>query len=109
VSDVVEESDGIELPPAWVRLEAAVEETVAALELWRRRAEQAEAEVTRLREALEMASLEAVSAEAPSATDAARQVRRLQAENTALRSRMAQAQRRIEALLSWTEALESPE
>jgi FtsZ-binding cell division protein ZapB len=101
MSDVVEETAAVALPPAWARLEAAVEESVATIELYRRRAEEAEREVTRLREALESSLAEPF---APG--DAARRMRRLQAENTALRSRMAQAQRRIEGLLRWTDALE---
>jgi predicted RNase H-like nuclease (RuvC/YqgF family) len=104
VSDAAEEEPVAPVPPALDRLGAVVEDALVALESWRRRAEQAESEVTRLREALE-----AAAADVPAPVDAARQIRRLRAENTALRTRMAQAQRRIEALLGWTDVLEEPE
>jgi hypothetical protein len=101
VFDAASDSAPAELPPAWRRLEGAADEAVAALEAWRKRALEAEAEAARLRIALE----EAVAEMVPSA-DPRDQLRRLRAENKILHSRIAQAHRRVSALLDWTHALE---
>lgn len=89
------------LPPAWARLEQAAQEAITALDTWRNRAGEAEAEVVRLRSALEEALAELP--EAPG--DVRERLRRLRAENAALRSRIGQAQRRIGALLEWADTL----
>jgi phosphoglycolate phosphatase-like HAD superfamily hydrolase len=96
---------GAPLPPAWERLEHGADEAIAALEAWRARAEQAEAEVTRLRGALENA-IRDIAADVPDPREARDQLRRLRAENAALRSRIAQANRRLRVMLDWTDALE---
>lgn len=91
----------VELPAGWARLERAAADAIAALEAWRARALQAEAEIEQLRRALE----EAAAAIEPAA-DARGELRRLRAENAALRSRISQAHRRVSTLLAWTDALE---
>jgi hypothetical protein len=104
VSAGAEETTEVESPPGWDRLERAAEAALATLETWCGRALEAEAEVARLRGALE----EAVADAPASGTDARDQLRRLRAENAALRSRMGQAHRRISAMLEWTDALGEP-
>lgn len=90
-----------ELPAGWARLERASAEAAEALAHWHQRAVQAEQEVVQLREALE-----SVGGPAEQATDLSEQVRRLRAENAALRSRAAQAHRRVTLLLRWLGSLE---
>lgn len=88
--------------PSWERLERAADEAAEALAFWHRRATEAEEEVVRLRRALEdLASGE----EGPE--DSGKEVRRLRAENTALRSRMLQAKKRVSALLLRLGSLEA--
>jgi len=103
VSDVAEPTAPADPPAGWERLERAVEDVLRELDAWRGRAAQADAEVARLRSALEEA-MAALPALAPG--DARDQVRRLKAENAALRARVGQAHRRISAMLAWTDALE---
>jgi hypothetical protein len=98
VSGAADAAAGPALPQAWDRLEAAARQAVLSLEAWRRRACDAEDEVVRLRQALEEAASEPVAPK-----DARVQLRRLRAENAALRSRLGQAQRRVGALLEWTD------
>lgn len=100
MSGAVDQGSSAESPPGWERLDAAAELALLALESWQARVREAEAEVVQLRDALE-AAIDAGPVEA----DAREQMRRLRAENAALRSRMSQAQRRISALLGWTDAL----
>lgn len=103
MSDAAEHPAQGELPASWTRLEHAAAEAVLALEAWRSRALEAEEEILRLRAALE----EAVAQHGSFAPDDARaQIRRLRAENTALRSRMTQARRRVSALLAWAGTVE---
>jgi len=92
------------LPPGWERLERVSDEAIDALVAWRARAEQAEAEVAGLRGALEDV-IRNITSDAPEPRDARDQLRRLRAENAALRSRIAQANRRLRVLLDWTDAL----
>jgi hypothetical protein len=103
VSAAVEPPVTADLPEGWERLERAVDEAVAAIEVWRARALEAEAEVVALRGALESAVGEPPAPADPK--DARDQLRRLRAENAALRSRISQAHRRISGLLAWTDAL----
>jgi sugar phosphate isomerase/epimerase len=79
----------------WERTERAAHEAAAALTFWRRRAREAEEEVIRLRLALE----EHASGRVESGADLEEEVRRLRAENVALRSRMQQAKKRVAALM----------
>lgn len=92
-----------ELPPEWERVERVAREVGAALTGWRSRALEAEAEVARLRRALD--ELAADPGEGGAGT--AGQVRRLRAENAALRSRMGEARERVRGLLSRLGTLES--
>jgi uncharacterized membrane protein len=85
----------------WDRLELASERARAALTIWRARALEAEAEVERLRRELEI-----LAADPSTPTHRGDVVRRLRAENAALRSRLAQARRRVGTLLAWTDVLE---
>jgi phage shock protein A len=101
VSADADRSSHADALPGWERLERAAEAAVSALDTWRGRALEAEAEVVRLRTALE----EAVADFPASGSDARDQLRRLRAENAALRSRMSQVHRRISAMLEWTDAL----
>lgn len=89
------------LPDVWMQLEREVEEAATALRGWRRRALEAEEEVSKLRHALE----ELASGREQGA-GASEEVRRLRAENAALRSRMAQARKRVTSLLGRLAALE---
>lgn len=93
-----------ELPPAWERLERAVREATLALGYWRRRAEEAEEEVAHLRAALETLVNDPAAGADDGGSDEAT---RLRAENAALRSRMAQAQKRVQTILVWLGALEA--
>lgn len=91
-------------PPdtGWERLERAAARAAAALAAWRSRALDAEAEVARLR-----AALEQVSAAPADALGGADELGRLRAENALLRSRTAEARRRVAALLARLAVLEA--
>ncbi len=91
-----------ELPPEWDRLEHAAEALASEVVFWRRRAEEAEGEVARLRQALESLA----SAPPPASPQDGEELMRLRAENTALQSRMLQARQRVRALLKRLAALE---
>jgi predicted RNase H-like nuclease (RuvC/YqgF family) len=82
-------------PPEWARLERATEEGSGLLVRWVQRARAAEEEVERLRRALD----ELGQGRAAPSTDTVQEVRRLKAENAALRSRMQQARKRVSGLM----------
>jgi hypothetical protein len=85
-----------ELPAPWERLERVAEEVALSAAYWRRRSQEAEEEVVRLRHSLEgLAAAEGSEDE----------IRRLRAENAALRSRMQQARTRVKVLLKRLGAL----
>ena len=87
--------------PKLARLERRVGEAVAALTLWRNRARAAEQEAARLRAVLdELAGTEF-------APEPAAELKKLRAENAALKSRLTQAHRRVGLLLDWLGALEA--
>jgi predicted RNase H-like nuclease (RuvC/YqgF family) len=83
-----------DLPRQWERLERAVEDAAGAVEYWRRRAVETDEEVTRLRR-----TLEGLSGTEEQAADPSAELRRLRAENAALRSRMLQARKRVQLLM----------
>lgn len=85
----------------WLRLERSAEEAALAIGRWTRRAREAEDEVERLRRALED-----VAGEKPGTDDLAEALKRLKAENAALRSRMVQARKRVAGLMQRLSALE---
>lgn len=88
---------------AWDRLDRITRTAAAALGEWRRRALQAEGEVTRLR-----SELEALSALGPlPSAEPEDEVRRLRAENAVLTSRVEQARERVRRLLATLSLLES--
>jgi predicted RNase H-like nuclease (RuvC/YqgF family) len=82
-------------PPEWARLERATEEASSLLGRWVQRARAAEEEVERLRRALDELGQGHV---APS-EGVTQEIRRLKAENAALRSRMQQARKRMQGLM----------
>jgi chromosome segregation ATPase len=84
-----------ELPRQWDRLERLAEEAAVAMGVWRRRATEAEEEIGRLRRALE----EVASAEHPQPDDLEEELRRVRAENAALRSRLVAARQRVQNIL----------
>jgi len=85
----------------WERLERAAARAASALAAWRSRALLAEAEVDRLR-----AALEGMTGE--TALDGGEdELRRLRAENALLRSRTGEARRRVAALLARLAVLEA--
>ncbi|HEX2092301.1 MAG TPA: hypothetical protein VHG28_07855 [Longimicrobiaceae bacterium] len=91
-------------PPAdagWERLERAAEHAAAALAGWRDRALEAEAEVARLR-----AALDSVSREGGDASATGAELRALRAENALLLSRITEARRRVASLLARLAVLE---
>ncbi len=88
--------------PELERLERVADDATAALEFWHRRATEAEAEMLKLRRALEDFASGVAGPDRPSD-----ELRRLRAENTALRSRMQQARRRVNALLMRLGTLEA--
>ena len=90
-----------ELPRQWERLERLVDQAAEGLGYWRRRAEAAEDEVARLRQALE----ELASAAEPMPGDLKAEVRRVRAENAALHSRLAEARGRVQGVLKRLVAL----
>lgn len=83
-----------ELPRQWERLERLAEEAAVAVTYWRRRSHEAEEEVVRLRRALEDLASQTQRSSGP-----VDEVLRLRAENAALRSRMLQGRKRVQALL----------
>jgi hypothetical protein len=91
-------------PPdaGWERLERAAARAAAALAAWRSRALEAEAEVARLRAALQSVTGETALDESGGEDE----LRRLRAENALLRSRTAEARRRVGALLARLAVLE---
>jgi len=90
------------MPREWTRLERASEEAARALDHWARRAREAEKEVDRLRRLLEEVAGDAI----PGPQDQLETIRRLEAENEALRSRMLQARKRVATLMQRLAALE---
>lgn len=94
MSIVAERSSRPDLPRAWARLERLAEEAALSIAYWKRRSQEAEDEIVRLRRSLEgLAS----GSEAPGGAE--EELRRLRAENAALRSRMQQARTRVKTLL----------
>jgi hypothetical protein len=87
--------------PKLTLLERRVGEAVAALALWRGRAALAEEEAGRLRAELDRA------ADSEPEPETTAELKRLRAENAALKSRLAQAHRRVGLLLDWLGALEA--
>lgn len=96
------DDDGPDPAAGWERLERAATSAASALEEWRRRAREAEAEVTRLRQELEELT---TLGPLPSA-EAGDELRRLRAENAVLVSRTAEARKRITGLLARLSVLE---
>ena len=98
-------ADPAPVPPdtGWERLERAAARAAAALAAWRSRALLAEAEVDRLRDALEGMTGET----ALDSSGGEDELRRLRAENALLRSRTAEARRRVAALLARLAVLET--
>lgn len=90
------DDEGPDPGPGWERLERAAQSAVAALDEWRRRAREAEAEVTRLRQELEELT---TLGPLPSA-EAGDELRRLRAEHAVLVSRTDEARKRIAGLLA---------
>lgn len=87
----------------WERLERAAARAAAALGAWRSRALEAEAEVARLRAALQSVTGETALDHAGGEDE----LRRLRAENALLTSRAAEARRRVAALLARLAVLEA--
>ena len=79
-----------DLPAPWERLERVAAEVALSVAYWKRRSQEAEEEVARLRHSLEGLA-------APDSSED--EIRRLRAENAALRSRMQQARNRVKVLL----------
>ncbi|HSU14978.1 hypothetical protein [Longimicrobium sp.] len=96
------DDEGADPAAGWERLERAARAAAAALEGWRRRAREAEAEVSRLRRELEELT---TLGPLPSA-EAGDELRRLRAENAVLVSRTAEARKRITGLLARLAVLE---
>jgi uncharacterized protein involved in exopolysaccharide biosynthesis len=96
------DDEGADHAPGWERLERAARAAASALEGWRRRAREAEAEVVRLRRELEELT---TLGPLPSA-EAGDELRRLRAENAVLVSRTAEARKRITGLLARLSLLE---
>ena len=94
MSIVAERPPRVDLPASWSRLERVAQEAAVALSYWKRRSQEAEEEVTLLRR-----SLEGLASGREAAGGAEEEVRRLRAENAALRSRMKQARTRVSSLL----------
>jgi hypothetical protein len=97
------DDDGPDPAAGWERLDRAARSAAAALEVWRRRAREAEAEVARLRQELEALT---TLGPLPSA-EAGDELRRLRAENAVLVSRTAEARKRVGGLLARLALLES--
>jgi len=96
------DDDGVDAAAGWERLDRAASAAASALEEWRRRAREAENEVTRLRQELEELT---TLGPLPSA-EAGDELRRLRAENAVLSSRTAEARKRIGGLLARLSVLE---
>jgi chromosome segregation ATPase len=94
MSTVAEQPIHPDLPRSWGRLEKVAEEASLALSYWKRRAEEAEDEVNRLRQSLEGL---ANGRDEPGSVE--EELGRLRAENAALHSRMLQARTRVNTLL----------
>ena len=92
----------LELPSQWERLERAAEDASVAVAFWKRRALAAEEEVGRLRRAFEE-----LGAEGDRPRDLEEELKRVRADNTALRSRMLQARTRVSGILKRLGTLES--
>jgi predicted nuclease with TOPRIM domain len=87
----------------WERLERAARAAADSLAEWRRRAQEAEHEVQRLR-----SELEQLTSLGPLPSDeAGDELRRLRAENAVLTSRAAEARQRISGLLARLSVLEN--
>ena len=99
MSAAAEQARRVELPPAWLRLERVAEDAAIQSATWRRRALEAEEELSRLRRSME--DLSAVGEQ----EELGEEVLRLRAENAALRSRMTHARRRVAALIKRLAAL----
>lgn len=84
-----------ELPRQWERLERLAEEAAVVVGFWRRRALEAEEEITRLRRALE----EVAAMDQLGPGDLREEVRRVRAENAALQSRLLEARARVQSVL----------
>lgn len=97
------DDEGPDPGPGWERLERAAEAAARALEHWRRRAREAEAEVARLRQELEALT---TLGPLPSA-EAGDELRRLRAENAVLVSRTDEARKRVTGLLARLSLLET--
>jgi hypothetical protein len=97
------DDEGPDPGPGWERLDRAARAAASALEGWRRRAREAEAEVARLRQELEALT---TLGPLPSA-EAGDELRRLRAENAVLVSRTAEARKRVTALLAKLALLET--
>lgn len=97
------DDEGADAAAGWERLERAASAAAAALDEWRRRAREAENEVTRLRQELEELT---TLGPLPSA-EAGDELRRLRAENAVLSSRTAEARKRIGGLLARLSVLEA--
>lgn len=97
------DDEGPDPGPGWERLDRAAHAAAAALEEWRRRAREAEAEVVRLRHELEALT---TLGPLPSA-EAGDELRRLRAENAVLVSRTDEARKRVTALLAKLALLEA--
>lgn len=93
-------SDGGRIPASLDRLERAARDASVVVASWKRRALEAEDEVTRLRQ-----SLEELASGGGMSEDAREEVRRLRAENSALHSRVVQARKRAVALLKRLDTL----
>ena len=95
-----ERASRTELPRQWDRLERLAEEAAVVVGFWRRRAQEAEDEVLRLRRALEE-----VAAVSNIPGDLREEVKRVRAENAALQSRLAEARARVQSILKRLVAL----
>lgn len=95
-------ADRATLAAEWARLERSAEDVSRALTRWSGRAREAEEEVDRLRRELEELAQERTGG----GGDLAQEMKRLKAENAALRSRMQQTRKRIAALMQRLAALE---
>jgi uncharacterized membrane protein len=98
-----DEELGPDPAPAWERLDRAAAAAATALDGWRRRAREAEAEVARLRRELE----ELTTLGPLPSTEAGDELRRLRAENAVLVSRTDEARKRITGLLAKLAVLEA--
>ncbi|CAN5861832.1 hypothetical protein BH23GEM5_BH23GEM5_08940 [soil metagenome] len=96
------EQSASELPAGWERLADATDEIVASLAHWRRRALDAEAEVTRLRQAMN----DMLLAPADGEIGPVDELKRLRAENALYLSRIVEARKRVSTLLTRVAALE---